>query len=837
MKTHKEVSSPDDGDVAGEATSTSAPGKENSMRSIYAGIFLTSAGVLLLQISLTRIFSYTIWYHFTYVTISLAMLGFGASGAVLASSEKLGALDLALTRRTSLIGAISVPIMLTIVSKVPFYPFQLLTEPIQFLYMVLYYVAVTLPFFCAGMTISCAFRSLPQKASRIYFWDLLGAGTGCLFVVAAINLFGVPGVAALSGTFFLLACAMFFGPKSKKWKLVIVAAAILWVPTGASIETVLKYKASKEKWMARTSNKEITFSKWSPIFRVDAYEFPKGKGPLGIIKELYGIARKNIPAHTENAYIAHDGDACTMMIKSVEDGSTWKMFDKSVLKSPYLIKENPKALIIGPGGGVDVIVALQSKARSVLAVELDPITVDLVSNKYADFVGHLYSRPEVDVVVDEGRSFLRRSEEKYDLIQMTGVDTLAALTSGAYVLSENYLYTTEAYIEFMDHLNPDGLLSVAVFDFHHRHAGLFPRQVTKLVSLSVESLTAMGIQKPQNHIAVIGTNPRSGSIPLVVVLTKKDHPFTLSDIRSLREFTKELSFEIWYAPGAPPDNPCAYIATATEEMRMQYYQDHLFKLTAPTDDSPFFYHSGKWSRLIETLQLDTGHTGTTGQLILLLILFFSVLFSVILIIFPLFKFRRTGLQTRWKWNYIFYFAALGLGFIFIEISYIQRFILFLGYPTYSLTVILFALLTFSGVGSYLSGRLPFSLRKILIVALALLAAVTLGYIVVLPPIFDHFLGASRQIRIAISLVLLFPLGLLLGIFFPTGIKIISADDRRFVPWAWGINGCASVIGTILSIIIAMSHGFRTVTILAIIIYAIGIFAMVRAIGTTNSENT
>lgn len=785
------------------------------------GIFLTSAAVLLLQISLTRIFSYTIWHHFTYVTISLAMLGFGASGAVLASSEKLAGLDIGLARRTSLLGALSVPIMLVIISKVPFSPFQLFKEPIQIAYMTIYYVAVTLPFFCAGLTISCAFKSMPKEASRIYFWDLVGAGMGCLAAVTAIKLIGVPGLAAMTASLFLLATATFLGRTSRLWKLALVAA-LVWIPLGAGVERVLEFKPSEEKWMAMTQEKKITFSKWSAIFRVDVYELPDD----GIYRisdgSLYGIPKEHMPSNAEYANIAHDGDGLALMIKSDKNLSTYGAFERSILKLPYLLKEIPNVLIIGAGGGVDVGNALHNKARSVLAIELDPITVDIVANTYGDFVGRLYDRPEVRVVADEGRSFLRRSDEKFDIIQMTGVDTLAALNSGAYVLAENYLYTTEAFTDFMDHLTPDGLLSIAVFDFHYEN--WFPRYVVKQVALSAAALELRGIKDSYKHIAVISTT--KAGFPLVLILTKMS-PFTLSEIRELEQFTNGLPFDTWYLPGRHLDNPCAYTVMLKPELRNAYYEEGFLRLRPPTDETPFFFHSFKWRTLLKDLNsLRSGLA--TGQFILLLILIFSFILSTSLIVFPLLKFQRAGLQTRWKWHYIAYFAALGLGFIFIEISYIQRFILFLGYPTYSLTVILFSLLTFSGVGSYLSGRLPLSPRNLIALAVVALAAVALGYMVALPPIFNHFLGASRHVRIAISLLLLFPLGLLMGMFFPTGIKMVSAENSRFVPWAWGINGCASVIGTVLSIIIAMSYGFSTVTVLAVIVYLVGVFAMFRA---------
>jgi hypothetical protein len=785
--------------------------------SVYVGVFFTSAAVLLLEIALTRIFSYTIWYHFTYVTISLAMLGFGASGAVLASFERLDRLGISLARRTSLLAAASVPFMLVVVGTVPFHPFRLFKEPMQIVYMILYYLAVTSPFFFAGMTISSVFRSFSFDANRIYFFDLIGAGVGCVSIVGGIYLFGVPSVAALSASLFLFAAFMLTSRTAGARRWAIAAAAIVWIAVGISVEKLIEFKPGAEKIINAIANKKITFSRWSPIFRVDAFEILSGHKEMvrggGV---LYGIGGKDVPDDFELAFIAHDGDACAMMIRSDRELSQYGIFDLSIFKFPYLLKEKPEVLIIGPGGGVEVGVASKNEAKSVLAVELDPITVDLVANKYADFVGHIYERPEVKVVVDEGRSFLRRSEQSFDIVQMTGVDTLAALNSGAYVLAENYLYTVEAYVDFMKHLRKDGLLSVAFWDDNFRKG--LPRHTGRQVSLSMEALKKMGAENVEQNIAIFY------KMPYALVLTKVA-PYSVSEVSTMTKFAKDHSFQIWALPGLRRNNPISTLILASQAERDEFYRSNPLDITATTDDLPFFFHYYKWSTLLKERSIDTGHSMATGQLILLLILVFSIMLSGLLIVVPLFTFRRSGLQTVRKWSYIAYFAALGLGFIFLEISYIQKFILFLGYPTYSLTVILFALLVFSGIGSYLSGRLTLRLERVIGIAVVLLALVGLGYLKVLPPVFDYFLGYSKHTRIAVSLMLLLPMGLLMGVFFPTGIRMISEDDARFVPWAWGINGCASVIGTVLSIVIAMSHGFTVVTALSVTIYIIGVSAM------------
>jgi hypothetical protein len=375
-------------------------------------------------------------------------------------------------------------------------------------------------------------------------------------------------------------------------------------------------------------------------------------------------------------------------------------------------------------------------------------------------------------------------------------------------------------------LTPDGVLSSVIFDTHYKAA--VPARITRWMSLMVTALEKRGIQKPANHVFVMASSRLKDSVPYIIELAKTS-PFTPAEINTLLRFAASVDFDVWHAPGKEPDNPIAFIACSTKEEREEFFREHYLNLWPATDDSPFFFNYVKWRTLLTGFPRGAPHPFVsllgTENLLLVVAFMFAVVFSTAFIIWPLFRFRKAGLQTSSKWNYIIYFAALGLGFIFIEISYIQRFVLFLGYPTYSLTVILFSILTFSGVGSYLSGKLSVTPKRLIVISVILLSTVALGYLMLLPPVFDYFLGTTKPIRIAVSLVLLAPLGLLLGTFFPTGIRIVSGDNDKFVPWAWGINGCASVIGIFLSFMLAITYGFGTVTQLAVIIYILGTCAM------------
>jgi len=416
---------------------------------------------------------------------------------------------------------------------------------------------------------------------------------------------------------------------------------------------------------------------------------------------------------------------------------------------------------------------------------------------------------------------LRRSSERYDLIELTGVDTLAALSTGAYVLSESYLYTVEAMQEFLDHLTPSGFVSVNFADFAGGAAG-FPRQTLRELSLFVEALHQRGIEDPESRIAVLASTE---GIPEVALLLKNE-PFTREESLKLDEFAKQLGFNVWARPGEHLPTLHSRFLNFTPYERQQFLAQAPLRLTPTTDDNPFFFSFYHWRSIGQNLdQVDLGHSLATGQIVLGLILLFSIVLSMLLILLPLFVFRRRGLETRGRWGFVAYFVALGLGFMLLEISFVQRFVLFLGYPTYSLTVVLFSLLTFSGVGSFLTGRMRARPDRRLPFFFAALALVTVLYLLGLPRLFAAFLGSSVAVRVAVASVALLPLGLVLGMFFPSGIQLVRLANEEFVPWAWGINGCASVVGAVLSVVLAMAIGFRTVTVLALATYAVGMLGL------------
>ena len=796
----------------------------------FLGVALISMSVLVLQIALTRLFSFTIWYHFAYVTISVALLGYGASGSFLAVAPRFARSEL-LPRFALAGGAASVGTLL-VVAWVPFHPFQLWEDAShQVPWLILTYLGVTAPFFLAGVTIAAALRGFPATVSRLYFFDLLGAGLGCLVVVGAIWTLSTPGAVALAGGLMAVSAVPFArsaGLRPMPWG----AAAAALLASGGLLAGGLAFAPSPEKFLAlMMGNPEeavISTRRWTPIYRTDVFWFKDEEASRGLSYAGWGVS----PHWKEEAktrsprirFFAHDGDACAVMYEFNGDLDELELFDHHILGTPYEVLEEPEVLVIGLGGGADIVNALRHRARHVTGVELDPVTVEVVRTEQAEFTGRIYERDDVTALAGEGRSTLRHSGRTYDLIQLSAVDTMAALSTGAYVLAESYLYTVEAFEEFLDHLNPNGIVSMMVAD-HDEDFGL-PRHTIRQLALFVEALDRRGVERPQDHIAVLASGEGT---PQVVELLKAA-PFLPDEVERLRRYAEREGFEIWALPGEEGARIHSKFLHMSPSERRAWLDDAPLLMHATTDDNPFFFNFYRWRDLGRKLgEVDTGHTLATAQIVMSFILGQSILFAGLLILGPLLLFRRRGLRIPGALGFALYFSALGLGFILLEISFVQKLVLFLGYPTYSLTVVLFSLLVFSGLGSLATGRWATLSLNHLVRILAFVALLGIAYAFGLPVILDSMLGAPFPVRVLATVLLLLPLGVPLGMFFPTGIAIVSGIDREFVPWAWGINGSASVVGTILAVILAMSYGFRFVTFVALAVYGVGIAGLALAL--------
>jgi hypothetical protein len=800
-------------------------------RRTYLGLFLASFAALMCEVALTRLFSFSLWYHFAYMTISVALLGYGAAGSAYYAFPSLRGPS---PERILGLGAVGAAVLfalcLAIVSTVPFDPSRLFpggqfawrAEPIQYVYLTVFYLAVTAPFFAVGLCITVLLSQAPRRIPQLYFADLLGAGAGCFAAVMLLMPLGAPGVIAL-GTSLLAVAGFLFAWRQPRLRLWVAVAGLIVAGVIVPFSRAVDIRPSETKFATQIladPNIERLARHWNPVYRVDVFggkNSPLHHGRFA----AWGVSERFEDKGPENLFITYDGDATTLMYRFGGDFDTLEILDHSMLRLPYLFLEKPEVLVIGAGGGVDLLTALKNGARQVTGIELNAVTVRLLKHDFVDYNGNVFNRPDVTLRVDEGRNFVRRGKKQYDLIQITGIDTLAAVYSGAYVLSESYLYTVEAMHEYLDHLSEDGVLAMVRGDWRIKDRP--PLQILRLLTLTVEALEQRGIEDPSRHIMLsLWHGEDFSTFPIFSMLVGRS-PFTEEQIARVREHLVKEAFRPWHFPGSRFDNFASRLLHLTRDQRDQFLTSYPFNLEPPTDDRPFFFNFLKWRNLVDHVRARADYTFASGQLVLGVILVQCALFAALLILAPLLRLRvrRIGGDRA---PYLVYFACLGVGFIFIEISYIQRFTLFLGSPVFSLSVILASLLVFSGMGSYLSGQLrslerPSAALARLVVLLCVLNGI---YIAGLPSLFDAFLGNPLWVRIGVATALLAPAGLVMGAFLPVGMRVLTARAPEAIPWAWAANGVASVVGATLSIVLAMGIGFRLVNLVALGIYLVGV---------------
>jgi spermidine synthase len=779
-------------------------------------VFLLSAATLVFEIALTRVFSVAQWYHFAFMTVSLALLGSAASGTFLAVFPQLRRRDMAsllsvlcLLFSASMVGGYLVS------NHVPFDSYQLALDRRQIVYLAVYYLSLAVPFFFSGLAVAAVLSQAPEQAGRAYFANLLGSGLGC---PAALILLGVGG-----GEATVVAAALMGGIAAvglswrRSWKRLSLAAGLVLALAACLVHlppvfeiTMSPYKALSNS--LRYPGASVAFRGWNAFSRVDVVESEGMRSAPGL---SYTYDRDLPPQKG----VFTDGDNMSPLTTAVP-GTDLSFLDFLLVSLPYRLVSQPSVLVLEPGAGLDVLVAERGGAARILAVNSNPLVSGVVRDLYPEYAGDLYSGDMVTVVSENGRSYLNRTRQQFDLIQVSLADTYRPVDSGAYSLSENYLYTTEAFVEYLEHLEPDGMLVV------QRWLQTPPSETVRTLGLAISALEAMGAEDPSRHIVAL----RSLYTGLLLV---KRGEFTREELDIVRQFSQEKRFDLVYYAGISPDEvnrysileePLdyeAYTALLDTEDRAAFYASYPFDVRPPSDDRPFFFHFFRWAQTPEILQ-NLGKTwqpfGGSGYLVLLALLALVLLASLALVLLPLVLLRRRG-EIRYGRRLFFYFLFLGIGYLFVEIPLLQRFILFLSHPVYALATVLFGLLTFSGLGSLASPRLP--LRKAMVILVVLLAC----YPLLLPPLFRLLLGLGLDLRMFAAVVLLAPLGFLMGVPFPAGIRLVGRVAPGLVPWAWAINGCASVLSSILAVMIAISHGFSSVLLAGGVAYALALLVI------------
>jgi hypothetical protein len=664
--------------------------------------------------------------------------------------------------------------------------------------MLAIYLLAALPFFTGGTVLSLAFARLTVRINALYASDLLGAALGCLALVPLMNLLGAPGVVLSAATLAAVASVCLAPARWKRWAA-RAAYVVLGVPFLMQLAGLGPFDVDAIKGSEREPR--LLFSKWNSFSRVGVYDYPHAD---------WSLSPKFTGKPGPSLFMDIDASASTPIL-----GSTGNIKDAEYLRYEltaigYHLVERPggfDALVIGPGGGRDVLSALAFGAKRVEGVEINPIIVrDVMLDRFRAYSGNLYGHPRVSVHVEDGRSYVRRSEKRYDLIQASLVDTWAATAAGAYTLTENSLYTTEAFGEYLDHLTADGLLSVTrwVVD------GL------RLVSLAQAACERRGLD-PARHIAIV-------QYKTVMTFILKRSPFLPEEVRRLQRVSDELGFTLLYAPGVPapevkePEEMrragtslADYRGLILASDRSRFLDGYRHDVSATTDDRPFFFHT---TRLRDQFQVAFGRQMLFGSGLSALLTLFMISAALVLlfIVAPL---LIAAERPRRGWgSWLAYFAALGAGFMLLEVAVLQRFVLLLGHPVYSLTVTLFSLLLGTGLGSLLSRRVPDeAVRRVTLYALGAAALVGVLAALALERLVDFAIPWPLPARIAAAAALLVPVGVLLGVGLPGGMRLLDRARPEIVAWGWGMNGAFSVIGATSAIFIAMNWGF-SVTLLA-----------------------
>jgi spermidine synthase len=477
----------------------------------------------------------------------------------------------------------------------------------------------------------------------------------------------------------------------------------------------------------------------------------------------------------------------------------------------YRLKVAPKVLVIGLGGGNDVWAAKVNGARSVKAIELNWPIVEIHKKVLRDFSRTLVEDPTVEMVVGEGRSALMRETTKYDVIQMSGIDTWTALASGAYVLAENYLYTKEAIATMYQRLEDGGILQIARF--------AETMEALRLLSNMRAALASLGVPDISHSVIALSTPD------LMMAVQVKKGTYNLEEQQSVVEYADDAGIKVAYVPDVVVSDTIGnFIRSDNPKSIIDAFP---MNITPTTDDQPYFFSYVKWQHPFDSMRHieDVPSVSQGNPFFILSQLVLSIVLSTLLILLPVS--RRSDLPKRGTGRFFVYFAGLGLGFVFIEISVIQKLTLFLGQPVYSLTVTLFSLLVFTGLGCLtLGARFKPNDRRIWAVpiGLALYLALFLGLSSLLV---SHLIGLPVGVRIVLSAALLAPLGFLLGVPFAHGLAVVNAYHPSLTPWAWAINGCASVVGSILTVIVSMNFGFRAVIATAAVVYLVAFAALLR----------
>jgi hypothetical protein len=794
----------------------------------YLGLFLLCMSVLMLQIVETRILSVVTYYYLAFLTIGMAMFGMTVGALIVYfrqdhfSRERFT--DLLTWSATSYAISLVLCFLLQMGSAVSIRPMA--TTVILWLTLLL---LMALPFVFAGMAVSFALTHSPFKVALVYGVDLSGAASGCLVVLFLLNT--VDGPSAMLSVAALAAAGGFCFSRAgwprttregsrRYWRLVerpgTLAVVILVI---AALNATTKFGVRPVIVKDRLESPlQFAFEKWNSFSRIVAY---RSSQELPFLWSASPTLERN--RTVESRWVNIDGFAATVMPKFDGDLQSVSYLAYDVTNLAYYIRTSGKAAILGVGSGRDLLSAYLFGFRDIAGVELNPIFVDLLQspNRLRDYAG-VAKLPGVHLTVDEGRSWFARTNERFDLIQMSMIDTFASTGAGAFSLSENGLYTIEAWKIFLSALAPSGVFTVSRW-----HSAQNPAEIGRVVSLAMAALFSQGVENPRSHIFLVSNGP------LATIVVGRD-PLSTADVQGLKDASTKLQYAILMSPEAAIEIPVFKDLGAAQGLgdlaaRAQRYP---LDLSAPTDAHPFFFNQLRISHpedvMVMVRQFQRSGSFNSGASLvvagnllaigtLLLLIFLSAILVVFVVVIP----ARTSIRSANRelvWSGTLYFLLIGIGFMLAEIGLIQRISVFIGHPVYGLSVVLFSIILSTGMGSFLSERFAPETKVHFMIWLGSLGA----YLFALPfwlPILTNAVESSTLLaRAVVSVSVILPAGVLMGFGFPTGMRLVARQDPRPMPWFWGTNGAAGVLASGLGVLSSITFSINTTTQLAGLCY-------------------
>jgi len=770
--------------------------------------FFISAALLSLEVSLTRIFSVVLWYHFGFMIVSLAMLGFALAGALVYVMIRRRGIRYPFTGIiTFTTAAIILPSVIAITRVQVDLP-ELMYSLSSKLTLAMIALITVIPFCFLGYSLCATFELGKQTINKVYGCSFLGGAVGVILALAGMEYLGGGG-----GVILAAVAAWLSGCRSIKQGRAIVITAVLSLTV-----IVISYLAApgivsekSQKHFPRVSQTQVIDREWNAFSSVVFFDNPNLIG-------LWAMPMNYTGALPEMIGVAIDEWAITSILKFDGDLSKLRFFESY---PPTLgwetAAENSDVLIIGAGGGLDVLSSLYYKASNVTAVEINPLIVDAVKGRFREFSGDLYHRSDVTAIAAEGRHFLESDDNLYDRIVLTGVDTFAATGGGAYALSENYLYTVEAFETCLSRLKPGGMICMTRWFYDP------PRQTLRLIAAAEEAMKRRGIKNPRDGMFLAEARLSS------LILLKND-PFTEDETRRLVDGCKDRVANVLYAKGFKGHPVIEEFLT--DEGRAKMESDYPYSVSAPTDDSPFLFEHAKWKNLFKAEQ-DMFMDKLGGQEIIV-ITFLSILACLICGLFIIRLFRGKEAKTKNSHNVLFRkrifayltFLFLGMGYLISESILLPKLILPLGYPVYAMSVALVGLLIWSGIGSICAQRIPSTGRMPAVLCFVCAIAVPLFFNFIIDGMSQSILHASFIMRVLSVLILIAVPGFLMGMPFPLAIRALGEKDASVVPKGFLWNGAGSALACPIAIALAITFGFNNTILFAAALYLIaGIFLL------------